>query len=196
MNEKTPLQRLQSIARIRRFRAGQNIFQIGDPAEAVYRVQSGEVHLYRHDIHGRRVLLHHARAGDFFAEASLDSTTYHCTANCVRDSELSTYDAAAMDRLISQDARFARFWVAHLSTELRRQRANVERLSLKTASDRVSHYLLSEGEPPGVLQLSGTRSELADKLGLSRETLYRTLARMKKDGRLRQEGNRWSLITI
>jgi len=182
-----PLAALQHIARHRHLAGGEAVFRLGQPVEAVYRVLSGEVHLLRYGRDGRPVVLHRAGAGEYFAEASLDATCYHCTALCVGDTELESYSARRVRELLRSDTGFAAAWIARLSAELRRQRAAVERLNLRSAADRLSHFLMTEGDPPGTLQLSGTLSQLAEQLGLSREALYRTLAHMQREGRLERE---------
>lgn len=186
-NDDLLLDTLQPIARPRRLAEGEAVFRLGQPVQAVFRVISGEVQLLRYGRDGRPVVLHRALAGDFFAEASLDAARYHCSAVAMRPTELVSYSAEGVRELLRSDAGFAAAWIARLSSELRRQRASVERLSLRSTSERLCHYLMTEGDPPGELQLHGTLSQLADVLGLSRESLYRTLATLKRRGRLQQQ---------
>ncbi|MES9898476.1 MAG: Crp/Fnr family transcriptional regulator [Sedimenticola sp.] len=180
---------LLSIGKQRRFDEMEAVFQLGRQAEAIFRIISGEVHLYRHGREGKRILLHRAYDGDFFAEASLNSTHYHCTAICVRPTKLQVFNANEVRGLLRRNPDFSMAWISRLSSELRRQRTSVERLNLKSAAERVSHYLMTEGAPLGELLLRGTLSELAEMLGLSREALYRTLAKMQKQGTLERTGD-------
>jgi CRP-like cAMP-binding protein len=192
--KQTTLEALQRIGRRRRLAEGEAVFRQGQRADAIYRVITGEVHLLRHSRDGKTVLLHRASDGEFFAEASLDASHYHCTAMCIRPTELQMFAADRLRTLLQDDAGFAFAWISRLSSELRRQRAGVERLSLKSAADRLCHYLMTEGDPPGELQLSGTLSQLAEALGLSREALYRTLAELERQGRLQRENGRLRLL--
>lgn len=76
-----------------------------------------------------------------------------------------------------------------LARQLRAIRTRVERLSLKSAAERVRHLLVSEGR--GVcceVVLNGTLKDLARHLGLTHEVLYRTLAAMEREG-LIERGN-------
>lgn len=171
MND-TQLDPLLAIGKYRSLNDGDAVFQLGQRADAIFRVISGEVHLYRHGQDGKRVLLYRAYDGDYFAEASLNAAQYHCTAICACPTELQVFNAKEMRNLLRKDAEFAAAWIFRLSSELRRQRASVERLNLKSAADRVSHYLMTEGEPWGELQLRGTLSEMAEMLGLSRESVF------------------------
>ncbi|ODU97396.1 MAG: hypothetical protein ABT20_18625 [Rubrivivax sp. SCN 70-15] len=163
--------------------AGANIFRTGSPTHSVFFVQTGAVRLLRFGRAGEEVVLHEARAGEFFAEASLDSPRYHCDAVASEPSELLQVPAAALRDLLEVDGDFARQWAALLARQLRDVRSRVERLSLKGAAERVRHLLACEGRGPRCeMVLEGTLKDLARDLGLTHETLYRTLAAMERDG--------------
>jgi len=173
---------------------GESVFQQGQKADAIFQIVTGEVHLIRDNSEGQRILLYRARDNDFFAEASLSATHYHCMAQCVTDCRLKVYPASHILKLLADDAEFALAWINFLSIQLRRQRSMVERLNMKSAADRLRHYLLTEGEPEGELLINGTLTKLAEQLGLSRESLYRTLSRLKQENRIEQKGKRLRLL--
>ena len=175
---------LQAISKFRSFVKGDAIFHLGERSEAIFKVLKGEVHLYRHNQSGNRVLLYRAFEGNYFAEASLNSDIYHCTAECAKASEIQVIDSNKMTRLLDQNSEFASKWILILSSELRRQRASVERLNIKSAAGRVKHYILTEGDSWGEIKLQGSLSDLSEVLGLSRESLYRTLSKLEKMGEL------------
>jgi CRP-like cAMP-binding protein len=177
-------QQLQSICIFKKFKKNQTVFNQGDRAKAIFKVVEGEVHLYRFSPGGKRTLLYRASKNSFFAEASLSSDVYHCTAVCVKQSEVQIIDSDKLGKLLNQDSNFAFMWISILSLELIRQRASVERLNIKSAADRIRHYIMTEGDASGDLQLQGSLSDLSELLGLSRESLYRTLSTMEKSGDL------------
>lgn len=107
------------------------VFKAGSPAAAVFRVQEGEVHLVRHAPDGGAIVIHRARAGDFFAEAGLFSKRYHCDALSVRPSICLRLPADALRQALQQDPALALEWIAALSGNLRRQRSALERMALK-----------------------------------------------------------------
>ena len=84
-------------------------------------------------------------------------------------------------------------WIAHLSRELRKVRAHAERLSLKTAQERIRHFIETEGER-GLLKLNQSKKDWAGELGLTHEALYRALAQMEKHGKLIVEQSRLTLL--
>jgi CRP/FNR family transcriptional regulator, dissimilatory nitrate respiration regulator len=56
---------------------------------------------------------------------------------------------------------------------------------------RIRHLLLSEGHGPhGELEVDGSLKDLARRLGLTHEALYRTLARLQKAGIIERQGLR------
>lgn len=168
---------------------GVTIFRTGGATHSVYFVESGVVRLVRFGRGGEEVVLHQARAGEFFAEASLDSSRYHCDAVSDSAVELQQVPLEALRELLDADRHFARQWEALLSRQLREVRARVERLSLKSARERVRHLLLSQGRgPQSEIVPSGTLKDLARDLGLSHEVLYRTLANMVNEGIIERDG--------
>ena len=56
------------------------LFRQSDRAGAIYKVETGRLRLIRRTIDDHLVILHTARRGEFFAEASLFAETYHCDA--------------------------------------------------------------------------------------------------------------------
>jgi CRP-like cAMP-binding protein len=148
----------------------------------MYFVVSGEVHLVRSSLAGDQVVLQRAQRG-FLAEASLDQTRYHCDAIAVRPSELLKLPRKAFRDALA-DAGFGKVWMAHLAGELRRVRAQTERMALKTAETRILHYVETEGSE-GSIVLRRSKKDWANELGLTHEALYRALARMERSGSIR-----------
>ena len=173
---------------------GQRIFRFGDEAEAVYRVLDGEVCLTRFSPEGAEIVLHRAREGEFFAEASLFGTHYHCDAICTRSGRCLRLPAEALRHSLANDPGFAMEWIATLSRNLRRQRAAQERLGLKSLRMRVIHYLVDRGKD-GRVELDQPIIRWAVELGASHEALYRTLAEMEREGILQRQGQTLTLLS-
>lgn len=184
---------LAQISQALRYEKNQAVFRTGDPADAVFRVMAGEVHLLRRAPDGAAIVIHRARTGDFFAEASLFSERYHCDAICVRPCRCLRLPADALRQAIANDPGFALEWITALSRNLRRQRAAQERLALKGTRARVVHYLVDCGES-GCVTLGQPLIRWAEELGVSHEALYRTLAAMEKEGVLERDGTTLRLL--
>jgi CRP-like cAMP-binding protein len=166
------------------------LFSRGDRPRAMHFVVAGEMHLVRPSLTGHQMVLQRTTGG-FLAEASLDQTSYHCDAVACQASDVLTIPRKAFVDALS-DEHFRNRWLAHLAGELRRVRAQAERLGLKTAQERIAHYIETEGSD-GALVLTRSKKAWADELGLTHEALYRALARMERSGLIGIDGARLSI---
>jgi len=182
---------LAHLAVERTYDAGEAVFRLGAAARHVHFLAEGRVTLSRFGPRGEEVAIHAARAGEFFAEASLHSERYHCTAVVARPALVASIPSDELRALLRRDAEFAMQWLAIVSRQLRQARTRVERLCLKGARERVRHLLLTEGSGAAHrYTLHGSVKDLAVDLGLTHEALYRTLAAMERENLiLREEGS-------
>jgi CRP-like cAMP-binding protein len=180
---------LDAMARRRPLAAGTVLFRTGDPARHVFALVRGQVVLRRVGVAGEDIVIHVAQAGECFAEASLHGGRYHCTAEATGAAEVAAVPAEALRARLQDDPAFALAWSALLAQQLRRARARVERLCLRSAADRVLHLLQTEGRGSDCSYTPrGTLRALAAELGLTPEALYRTLAALQRGGRLQRDG--------
>ncbi|RVT51538.1 Crp/Fnr family transcriptional regulator [Rubrivivax albus] len=180
---------LEAMAERRRLAPGTALFRAGDPARHVFGLAQGQVALRRVGVAGEDIVIHLAQAGECFAEASLHGGHYHCTAEAVGTADVAAVPAEALRARLRDDPDFALQWSALLAAQLRRTRARVERLCLRSAADRVLHLLQTEGHGrDGAYTPRSTLRALAAELGLTPEALYRTLAALQRAGRLRRDG--------
>jgi CRP-like cAMP-binding protein len=166
------------------------VFSRGERPQAMFFVLSGEVRLLRRSKSGGEIVLQRTRRG-FLAEASLDQPTYHCDAVAAKPTRLLAIKRTAFIHALAV-GDFRDRWIAHLARELRKVRAHTERLSLKTARERIVHFIETEGEV-GMVDLNQSKKDWAAELGLTHEALYRTLAQMQKRGELMLEQSRLTL---
>jgi len=171
------------------------VFRKGDAVRAVFLVLDGEIRLSRFAKDGGEIALHRAGRGEFFAEAALNTPRYHCNAIASQATTLLAFPASKVRELLDKDPEFAHQWVALLARQLHAARARLERLALKSAAERVLHFLHTEGKGPRCeVALAGSVKDLARELGLTHESLYRTLARLEQDGVVTRSEHRLGLV--
>lgn len=168
------------------------LFRRGEPPRAIHYLIEGEIHLLRHTRDGGKLIMLRVRQG-FFAEASLDAPAYHCDAVAKLACTVLAFPAPAFRAALDDSSTFRRTTFARQAREIRRLRSQCERLSLPTAQGRLIHYVETEGQA-GAIELMQTVKSLAAELGLTHETLYRTLAKMEKTGVLKRTGSRIELL--
>jgi CRP-like cAMP-binding protein len=162
--------------------AGQSVFRAGARPTKIFWVLDGEIRLVRRSREGAEIVLQRALSG-FVAEASLDSPRYHCDAVAIVPSRLLAFPMSRFRQALSDEEKFRLFWMGRLAREVRTLRSQCERLALRSAADRIEHYIASEGDH-GRLELSCTRKAWAAELGLTHEALYRALAGLQRSGRI------------
>ncbi|MEQ1534523.1 MAG: Crp/Fnr family transcriptional regulator [Burkholderiaceae bacterium] len=166
---------------------GERLFAQGQQPERMFFIGSGEAVLQRMGEHGTQLVLQRVRQG-FISEASLQSSLYHCESIVTVAGDLVSIPISAIKQELLSNPEFAMRWVAMLNKELKRLRAQCERLSLKSVKDRLLHLIETEGED-GKLALGTGLKSIAAELSVSHEALYRTVAELEKQGVLYRFGN-------
>jgi CRP-like cAMP-binding protein len=171
----------------RALKAGQVLFRSGHRTAGFYEVISGNVRLMRVDRAGREVVLHVAKGGETLAEASLFAPTYHCDAVATTDAAIRLFPKAIMLAEFERNSDAARAFTAMLARQVMHLRTRIEQRNIHSAHDRVLHYLtVNAGEDSRTVMVPGTLKDLATELGLTHETLYRTLADMATAGEIQR----------
>lgn len=182
---------LQEVTHYRETHAGETLFRLGARPRSIFYVIAGEVQLRRRVLNGQEIVLQRSRKG-FVAEASLEVRAYHCDAVAPVAGAVVCFPIPAFKTVLAEDIAFHKTWSTHLAHEVRRLRAQCERLNLNTAAERIIHYLEAEGVG-GSITLNQPRRAWAAELGLTHETLYRTLRRLQAEGVLDIDRNQISI---
>jgi CRP/FNR family nitrogen fixation transcriptional regulator len=151
------------------------IYGEGAPAAYLYKVISGAVRTYRVLADGRRQVQAFYAPGDVFG-FELEAEHTH-SAEAIVDSRVVLIRRCALTALAARDNDVARQLWTLTARELRRVE-NHAMLLVKTARERVVSFLLEMAErgPSGApLTLPMSRQDIADYLGLTIETVSRTL---------------------
>lgn len=172
---------------VRDLAAGEILFRRGDPAAAIFEIESGRLRLLRQTSDGRTVILHTARKGELFAEAALSATAYHCDAVAVTVARVRAYPTKELRIALRADPKLAERLIAVLAHQVQMLRAHLEERNIRSARERILHHLALEAGPGGkTVRLSGSLIDLAAEIGLTHEALYRALAALEKEGAIRR----------
>jgi CRP-like cAMP-binding protein len=176
---------LEAGSTIRSLATGELLFRQGDRAAAIYKVENGRLRLIRRTVDDHLVILHTARRGEFFAEASLFAEAYHCDAVAAAQSRVRVYSKAIMMEALRTNPALAEAFMARLAHQLQELRARMELRNIRSARERVLQYLrLRAGTHGRSIAVEGQLQDIAAEIGMSREALYRTLAALEAEGHL------------
>jgi len=162
---------------------GETLFLREDRPLGLYLLECGEIRLTRTDAHGREMTLFRAQPGETFAEASLFSDAYHCDAAASVPSVVLLLPKPAVLEAFASEPDIAQAFMATLAHQVMTLRTCLENRSLRTARERVLHHLeLQASGIDRVVRVNGNLKALASELGLTHESLYRTLASLEAEG--------------
>ena len=163
---------------------GESLFQQGATIERMFVLVRGRVRLLRHTVEGNAVVLHSGRAGEMIAEASLFSDTYHCSAIVDQHAEFHTLERNAALAQILDSPGNSRRVLKLLSHQVRNLRGLIEVRNIRSAQSRILAYLSNMAGSDGRVILNASLRDIAYKLGLAHETLYRELSLLEKNGQI------------
>jgi CRP-like cAMP-binding protein len=163
----------------------QEIHGQGEQARSCYRILSGCVRIVKLMEDGRRQINEFLMAGDMFGFDELE--THDFAAEAVSDVVLRRYPRRMVEALAETNVGLARRLRDLTSLSLRTAHTRLVLLGRKTASERIATFLLEmEERLPQVrahrLDLPMSRTDMADHLGLTIETVCRVLAHIRRDG--------------
>ena len=175
---------LMAISSLHEKGAGETVFAEGDEANSVYEIVRGMVRLYKLLPDGRRQITGFLRAGSLLGLAPDGVCVY--TAEAITPVTLCRYKRTALERLIDEVPSFAKRLLMVTSHELRAAQDQMLLLGRKTAIEKVASFLLlmaerQDEEDAGEIEVPMTRNDIADYLGLTFETVSRTLSKLKQD---------------
>ena len=160
------------------FSRNSEIYGENEPADYLYKVISGTVRSYRVLNDGRRQVGAFYLAGDIFG---LEVGSEHqFSAEAISDCKVLVIKRSALVALANRDGDVARQLWSFTARELNRVQDHVL-LLIKSAQQRVASFLLEMADrlaKSDVLELPMSRQDIADYLGLTIETVSRTMTQL------------------
>lgn len=176
---------LTSVSALQKVKTGKTLFAEGDSADTVFEVVQGILKLYKLLPDGRRQIMGFVSTDKLIGFS--DEDMYEYTAEAVTDVSLCRYSRAQFNRLLDEVPGFARRVLNARSQDLQSAQDQMLLLGRKTAIERMATFLLNlcklQPLPAGgqSIRVPMTRGDIADYLGLTIETVSRTLTKLKRE---------------
>ncbi len=164
---------LELSGRNKQLAANTTLFHLGSRVKSVFVVEQGSVVLRRQTSLGAWLILQVAGSGSVVAEASVYSSRYHCDAVAQEATRLHVLSKANFRAQLAGDPKLAEAWAMNLANSMQAARFRAEIRTLRTVAERLDAWLGAGLEIPE----KGQWQVLAAELGVTREALYRELAR-------------------
>jgi len=173
---------------------GDYLFHRGSPVEQLYVIKQGQCRLERTTYDGRTLLLAVFGPHQIIADGSLFHQRYGCNCRAMTTTTLAAFSTERVLLLLRQQPDLAQQWLSSLAHQVMDLRTRLELRNIKSARDRILLFLELNADAQHRYQLNSTLKSLAEILGLSPESLYRTLAALESEGRVRRERSMIEII--
>ncbi len=162
----------------------QRVYCQGDRAEHLFEVIGGVVKLYRVLADGRCQITGFLYPGQFLGLGTSDR--YAQSAEALSTATLCRYQRSKLDSVIDRDPMLGSRLLSRVTNELLIAQDQLVLLGRKSAVERFCSFLVRlstdlkrRGENPHRIYLPMTRRDIGDYLGLTTETISRTVGRLK-----------------
>jgi CRP/FNR family transcriptional regulator len=193
------LQGLFSRQPIEKFEAGTAVFWEGDAANHVFEVVEGVLRVFKIMSDGRRVITGFVYPGDLLGVSLKNHYLY--TAEAVTRTKLRRFARNRFQDEINASPELRPQLFARLCDEMAAAQDQMVLLARKSAEERVCSFLLliarrltGDRQTPPVVEIPMTRLDMADYLGLTIETVSRTMTKLTERGVIAPSGRHAILI--
>jgi CRP/FNR family transcriptional regulator, nitrogen fixation regulation protein len=183
-------QTMQLMGAVMQYPRNAEVFGEDEPAEYLYKVVSGGVRTCKILDDGRRQVGAFHLAGDIFGFEFGDKHTL--SAEAMSDAKVLVVKRSALSALAGRDASIAQELFALTSRQLQRMQGRIL-LLCKSAQERMASFLLEMAERSAAsdtIELPMSRQDIADYLGLTIETVSRTLTCLQCDATIELPASR------
>ena len=175
---------------------GREIFAEGDDTDLFYKIVSGVVRICKFLSDGRRQIeAFHVADGFFGLELS---GARAMAAEAVSDCTLIAYRRRNIESMALKDQTVASLLYQHAMQSLAKAQTHCLLLGRRGAAEKVAAFLLGWAQlspDKCVANLAMTRQDIADYLGLTIETVSRSLSQFERDGLIALDNARQVRLT-
>jgi CRP-like cAMP-binding protein len=184
----TPIDKLTAGKTRREYLAGGAVFSQGDPANAVFYIQSGKVKLTVVSMSGKEAVIAHLPTASFFGEASLAGQQLRtASAHAIESSIVIRIEKSVMQELLHREPQFAEQFLAHLLSRNIRMEADLVDHLFNSSEKRLARLLMlmanfgQETKPiPVIAKIS--QETLSEMIGTTRSRVSFFLNRFRNLG--------------
>jgi CRP-like cAMP-binding protein len=170
------------------------LYAQGDPADAVFYIQSGKVKLTVVSEHGKEAVIAILERGAFLGESCLVGQTVRtATATTLEDSRILRVDKAAMLRMLHEQPAFAEAFISYLLVHSIRVQEDLVDQLFNSSEKRLARALLllahfgKESKPETVIAKI-SQETLAEMIGTTRSRVSFFMNKFRKLGFIDYKG--------
>ena len=198
------LDRLDSIIdRKRPISRGDHLFRTGDTFQNLYAVRSGSLKTYATSEDGQEQVMGFHLPGELVGLDAIADGQHPLSAKALETTSICEIPFPQLETLSGQLPSLQHQLLRVMSQEIRDDEQNMVVLGQKSAEERLAAFLLSlskrfqrRGFSPNQFNLSMSRGDIGNYLGLALETVSRLFTRFQNEGLLRVDRKHIELLDV
>lgn len=194
--------RITELISRRSYNKGEMIFLQGDIVEGLYIINQGKIKVFKYTREGKEQILYILSVGDFFGELSLinaEEANYNVEA--IEEVKLCLISRNDFAELLNVSNNISMKLLENVGGRLMKLERLVQSLGTKEVEARIAQMLLDLAKEFGQEKLSAieiniplTREDMANFIGVTRETISRKLSLFQDEGIISLVGNKTIII--
>jgi len=194
------LTKITDIAIARDWKKQSHVFLQGDPLENVYFIYDGKIKIYKSDINGKEQIVAIAKKGEMFPHVGFfRKGDYPAYAEVIEPSTLIAVPISKFESVLIENPELCIKVFKVLGEKIVDLQNRLEEQILNNTYEQIIKLIIrlaqkhgqEKGDGTILLKSEFTNKDLANMIGTTRETISRTLTKMKKDELIEvdEEGN-------
>ncbi|NME82082.1 Crp/Fnr family transcriptional regulator [Clostridium sp. SM-530-WT-3G] len=184
------------------FEKGSLIFTEGSSANTLYFINEGKIKLYKYNKDGKEQIFHILTNGDFFGELDLiKSSKYKFNAKAMDNAKICTLKKNEVKDIVLKNPEIALKLLESVGERLAAIENLAQNLSTNDVDARIAYLLLNlmdkyseELEGKKLIKLPLSREDMANYIGVTRETISRKLKKFEDEGFIKLVGTKKILV--
>jgi CRP/FNR family transcriptional regulator, cyclic AMP receptor protein len=198
------IEKIVSVSLSREWIKGSLVFMQGEPMENVYFIHEGKIKIYKTDTHGKEQIVAILKKGDMFPHVGFfRKGEYPAFAEVMEKSTLVVVPISGFENVLIENPNLCIKVFKILGEKIVNLQNRLEELILNNTYEQIIKLLIRLAEEHGVelgngsllLKADFTNKDLAKMIGTTRETVSRTLTKMKKENLIEVDENGDIIIT-
>lgn len=178
------------------------IFSEGNAADSLYFVNEGKIKLYKYNKEGKEQILHILSDGDFFGELDLfTNAEYKFNAEAIENTKVCALTKEKFKIIVTQNPEIAIKMLQNIGERLAVIENLAQNLSTNDVDARIAYLLINLMDKYSevvngfkTIKLPISREDMANYIGVTRETISRKLKKLEYNEIIKIEGTKKIIV--
>ncbi|MGF9964563.1 Crp/Fnr family transcriptional regulator [Bacillus rhizoplanae] len=195
--------KIAAMSKHKQFKKGEPLLHEGEKLDTLFIINKGQVKLSKLTIQGKEQILHILTSGECFGELNI----FNCdeksnfSAYAMEDTKICMLTKDNMDRIIERNPGIALKLLKTVTKRLAHTENLANNLATNNPEVRIAYLILEFCEKYGedtdkgiLINLPLTREEMANYIGMTRETISRKFSKFEDLGLMTSIGNKQLIV--